>query len=107
MAAASCAKSNGICASRLPPAASPVGGRRKHAPPRFSSAARVPAKAVIVEREPDYRSQETVGGFAAGLFGVSAEAMQRLGDDRNSSSNLARATVRVGLSDAPDRLRAR
>ena len=39
-------------------------------------------RSIIVEREPVYRQQETVCGFAPGLFGVSAEAMERLGDDR-------------------------
>ncbi len=39
-------------------------------------------RSLIVEREPVYRQQETVCGFAPGLFGVSAQAMQRLGDDR-------------------------
>lgn len=39
-------------------------------------------RSIIVEREPVYRQQETVCGFAPGLFGVSAQAMERLGDDR-------------------------
>ena len=33
-------------------------------------------------RERAYRQQETVCGFAPGLFGVSVEAMARLTDDR-------------------------
>jgi len=32
-------------------------------------------RSIIVEREPVYRQQETVDGFAPGLFGVSAGAM--------------------------------
>lgn len=39
-------------------------------------------RSIIVEREPVYRQQETVCGFAPGLFGVSEQAMARLGDDR-------------------------
>jgi transposase len=39
-------------------------------------------RSIIVEREPIYRQQETVCGFAPGLFGVSAQAMERLTDDR-------------------------
>lgn len=39
-------------------------------------------RSIIVEREPVYRQQETVCGFAPGLFGVSVPAMERLGDDR-------------------------
>src|SRR5262249_45223217 len=39
-------------------------------------------RSIIVEREPIYRQQETVNGFAAGMFGVSAEEMEHLGDDR-------------------------
>ena len=39
-------------------------------------------RSIVVEREPVYRQQETVCGFAPGLFGVSEEAMERLGDDR-------------------------
>src|SRR3974377_1130606 len=39
-------------------------------------------RSIIVEREPIYRQQETVNGFAAGMFGVTAEEMEPLGDDR-------------------------
>ena len=39
-------------------------------------------RSIIVEREPIYRQQETVHGFAQGLFGLSAEQMDHLSDDR-------------------------
>ncbi|MBK7237143.1 MAG: IS1634 family transposase [Sterolibacteriaceae bacterium] len=39
-------------------------------------------RSIIVEREPIYRQQETVHGFASGMFGVSAEEMGHLSDDR-------------------------
>jgi transposase len=39
-------------------------------------------RSIIVEREPIYRQQETVNGFAAGMFGLPAEEMEHLGDDR-------------------------
>jgi transposase len=39
-------------------------------------------RSIIVEREPIYRQQETVTGFAAGMFGIPAEEMEHLGDDR-------------------------
>jgi transposase len=39
-------------------------------------------RSIIVEREPIYRQQETVQAFASGMFGVEAEDMERLGDDR-------------------------
>ena len=39
-------------------------------------------RSIIVEREPIYRQQETVNGFAAGMFGIAAEQMEHLGDDR-------------------------
>ena len=39
-------------------------------------------RSIIVEREPVYRQEETVHGFAQGLFGLSAEQMERLSDDR-------------------------
>jgi transposase len=39
-------------------------------------------RSIIVEREPIYRQQETVNVFAAGMFGVSAQEMLHLGDDR-------------------------
>jgi transposase len=39
-------------------------------------------RSIIVEREPIYRQQETVHGFASGMFGVRAEQMEHLGDDR-------------------------
>lgn len=39
-------------------------------------------RSLIVEREPIYRQQETVHGFASGMFGLSAKEMAHLGDDR-------------------------
>lgn len=39
-------------------------------------------RSIIVEREPIYRQQETVHGFAGGMFGVRAEEIEHLGDDR-------------------------
>ena len=39
-------------------------------------------RSIIVEREPIYRQQETVHGFASGMFGISAQAMEHLSDDR-------------------------
>ena len=39
-------------------------------------------RSIVVEREPIYRAQETVHGFAPGLYGLSAEEMQHLSDDR-------------------------
>lgn len=39
-------------------------------------------RSIIVEREPIYRQQETVHGFASGMFGIPAEQMQHLSDDR-------------------------
>ena len=39
-------------------------------------------RSLVIEREPVYRQQETVHGFGCGLFGISAEQMTRLTDDR-------------------------
>lgn len=39
-------------------------------------------RSIIVEREPVYRQQETVHGFASGMFGLSAAEMTHLSDDR-------------------------
>jgi len=39
-------------------------------------------RSIIVEREPIYRQQETVNVFAAGMFGITAEEMDHVGDDR-------------------------
>ena len=39
-------------------------------------------RSIIVEREPIYRQQETVHGFAGGMFGVGEEEMRHVGDDR-------------------------
>jgi transposase len=39
-------------------------------------------RSLIVEREPIYRQQETVHGFASGMFGIDAQAMEHLSDDR-------------------------
>ena len=47
-----------------------------------ASALGVLLRSIIVEREPIYRQPETVHGFASGMFGVSAQDMQHLSDDR-------------------------
>ena len=39
-------------------------------------------RSIIIEREPIYRQQHTVQAFASGMFGIAAEAMEHLGDDR-------------------------
>lgn len=39
-------------------------------------------RSLIVEREPIYRQNETVHGFASGMFGIDAQEMERLSDDR-------------------------
>ena len=39
-------------------------------------------RSIIVEREPLYRQQESVHGFASGLFGLDAGQMAHLSDDR-------------------------
>ena len=39
-------------------------------------------RSIIVEREPIYRQHETCADFAPGAFGLSAEQMRHLGDDR-------------------------
>lgn len=39
-------------------------------------------RSLIVEREPIYRQQETVHGFADGMFGLSEQEMEHLSDDR-------------------------
>ena len=51
-------------------------------------------RSIVVEREPIYRAQETVHGFAAGLFGVAGEDIGSLSDDR-----LGRALDRLFESD--------
>jgi transposase len=51
-------------------------------------------RSIIVEREPIYRQNETVHEFAAGMFGISAEEMPHLCDDR-----LGRALDRLFDSD--------
>ncbi len=47
---------------------------------RHASALGVLLRSIIVEREPIYRQQETVHGFAPGLFGLSGEEMARLSE---------------------------
>src|SRR5215470_3712917 len=39
-------------------------------------------RSIIVEREPIYRQQELVQGSASGMFGISADEMHNLSDDR-------------------------
>lgn len=51
-------------------------------------------RSIVVEREPIYRAQETVHGFAAGLFGVAADDIESLSDDR-----LGRALDRLFEAD--------
>jgi transposase len=47
-----------------------------------ASALGIVLRSIIVEREPIYRQQESVHGFASGMFGVSAQDMDHLSDDR-------------------------
>ena len=47
-----------------------------------ASALGVLLRSIIVEREPIYRQQETVHGFADGMFGLSEQEMEHLSDDR-------------------------
>jgi len=51
-------------------------------------------RSIVVEREPIYRAQETVHGFAAGLFGIHADDLESLSDDR-----LGRALDRLFEAD--------
>jgi transposase len=51
-------------------------------------------RSIVVEREPIYRAQETVHGFAPGLFGVAADELEALSDDR-----LGRALDRLFEAD--------
>jgi transposase len=51
-------------------------------------------RSIVVEREPIYRAQETVHGFAAGLFGVAGGNLKSLSDDR-----LGRALDRLFEAD--------
>lgn len=51
-------------------------------------------RSIVVEREPIYRQQETVHGFASGLYGLSARQLGRFGDDR-----LGRALDRLFQAD--------
>jgi len=51
-------------------------------------------RSIVVEREPIYRQGETVHGFGAGLFGLDAEQMGRVSDDR-----LGRALDRLFEAD--------
>jgi hypothetical protein len=39
-------------------------------------------RSIIVEREPIYRQQESVHGFASGMFGIPGPQMEHLSDDR-------------------------
>ena len=39
-------------------------------------------RSIIVEREPIYHQQETVHGFASGMFGFRGQEMEHLCDDR-------------------------
>jgi len=39
-------------------------------------------RSIIIEREPIYRQQETVHEFGNGMFGINAEEMGHLSDDR-------------------------
>ncbi len=51
-------------------------------------------RSIVVERKPIYRAQETVHGFAAGLFGIAADDLEALSDDR-----LGRALDRLFEAD--------
>jgi transposase len=47
-----------------------------------ASALGVLLRSIVVEREPVYRQQETVQGFASGLFGITEDQFSHLSDDR-------------------------
>src|SRR5665213_2460603 len=49
----------------------PTGDKRCRVP--HAQALGVLVRSIVVEREPIYRAQESVHGFAAGLFGVAGE----------------------------------
>jgi transposase len=70
----------------------PTGDKRCRVP--HAQALGVLVRSIVVEREPIYRAQETVHGFAAGLFGVAAEDIESLSDDR-----LGRALDRLFEAD--------
>jgi transposase len=57
-------------------------------------------RSIVVEREPIYRAQETVHGFAAGLFGVAADDLEALGDDRLFEADRATLLTEVVLGVA-------
>jgi transposase len=60
----------------------------------YAKALGVLIRSIIVEREPIYRHQEVVEGFAPGLFGISAEQAAHLNDDQ-----LGRALDQLFLAD--------
>jgi transposase len=70
----------------------PTGDKRCRVP--HAQALGVLVRSIVVEREPIYRAQETVHGFAAGLFGVAAQDIESLSDDR-----LGRALDRLFETD--------
>src|SRR5271166_1781078 len=70
----------------------PTGDKRCRVP--HAQALGVLVRSIVVEREPIYRAQETVHGFAAGLFGVAGEDIESLSDDR-----LGRALDRLFEAD--------
>ncbi len=70
----------------------PTGDRRCTVP--HARALGVLLRSIIVEREPIYRQQEAVQGFAPELFGLAPAQSERLDDDR-----LGRALDRLFLAD--------
>jgi transposase len=60
----------------------------------YAKALGVLLRSIVVEREPIYRAQETVHGFATGLFGVAGGNLKSLSDDR-----LGRALDRLFEAD--------
>jgi hypothetical protein len=58
----------------------PTGDRRRAV--SHAQALGVLVRSILIEREPIYRQQETVHGFAAALFGLSGEQAVQVGDDR-------------------------
>ena len=70
----------------------PTGDKRCRVP--HAQALGVLVRSIVVEREPIYRAQETVHGFAAGLFGVAGDDIESLSDDR-----LGRALDRLFEAD--------
>lgn len=74
----------------------PTSDKRCRVP--HSQALGVLIRSIVVEREPIYRAQETVHGFAAGLFGIAGEDFESLAEARGRAAAACQSNSKAQMT---------